>query len=240
MLCLNKIKNVHPNDHKSNNLYITKFNEHWHNRILYPKKVKKHIGPQQISTFILNGTESALKKIPIDNFILCVIYTAGDIQIGITGTVNKNETPERAVVCELEEEARLTIKKAPLIISTFESQYSKFDILESRLSDTKSIKQIQNRKDEKNEDGKKHKIGCIVHGSKDDMKRVVKSIKCPSLISKCLSLHSSHNEYNDNICGVAFMTVKTALNIIDSINELKNIQKDMPVNQKNKYIIFDF
>lgn len=143
-----------------------------------------------------------------EEWILCPVQikdyssTLWDIQIGVTGKCKNDQEPHEAMMLELEEELGLHL------INTNKIQGTQ---IEDRYGNERTIFKIhinnciEIEKDDMpiagggSKETKIKKICCLIHGSRDDLERVVKRINKVRYYS-C---------NDDNIIGLAFVSVQT-------------------------------
>jgi ADP-ribose pyrophosphatase YjhB (NUDIX family) len=132
------------------------------------------------STYFPNNLCEAIfhNNIEEDEYILCPYYSDGDFQIGVTGSIAKNESYKEGVLRELGEEIGLKPRYSPADIeflsngkmtlgknrTTKDKRMSVYmvDILDLKpLTNTEHNKKKQTAKDSNNK-----KVGCIVYGDK--------------------------------------------------------------------------
>ncbi len=199
--------------------YYTQFNDHLHIKYLYEKKPKK-LNALQISTFLLTGVKEAFYKLslPDDHYIMCVKYKAGDAQLFVTGSVEAYELEDtsKTAIEELKEETRFLASKVTFV-DKFENNKCVFDTYHANINDLRAINMPPVRKTEQIADGKKHKITCIVHGNKSELKRIVSNIK-----------KSTNDKSNDDIDGLVFISVRHVKKIIDIIDDQKSKKQFNP------------
>jgi hypothetical protein len=125
-----------------------------------------------------------------------------DIQIGITGTCKHNQEPYEMMVLEMEEELglRWVSKRQIQGIESIDSGDNERTIFKIPISDCLSIE-----KDDmpisgfESKDNINKKIACIIHGTREEIERVINK-------SKKIRYYSCND---DNIIGLAFVSVQT-------------------------------
>ena len=215
---------IHPVAPQS--MYYTCFNNHWHNRFVYPKKPKKVTDTILMSTYLVAGVKEAFLKLnlPDTHYVLCVRYaqnekgTGGDTQLFVTGGVEAYEfsDPSATALAELAEEAHF---RASSVSHTgkFENNHLVSDTYAANMTDLDAIPMPAIRKEEKIVDEKKHKITCIVSGTKAEMKHIVKRIK-----------RVGCEKTNDDIDALVFISVADVKRMIGMIEENKKAKKYDP------------
>ena len=145
-----------------------------------------------------------------DEWILCPIQsnsTGWDVQIGVTGKCKKGKEPSEAILIEIQEELGLKyigslepvgqLNRSGVIERTvFKIHVWQFCLLEKDLNIHSEI----NTEDDNNK-----KVAVLVHGSLEDIERIIDK-------SKTTRYYLSNN---DNIIGIAILSVKTIKNMID-------------------------
>ncbi len=168
--------------------------------------VKKNI----ISNFFPKPLLSAFCKayeqglIDKDDWILGPIYPEGDFQIGVTGTVARNETYIEGMIRELGEEIGLipiTQKSLQLFSKGKDRKKRYWQTYLLNISNAIKVQEEEhNMKLNKGRDDKRKKVGCIVYGPKDSIMNFLESEKIYTF------------KDTDNIAGVAATNFVTAYN----------------------------
>ena len=125
-----------------------------------------------------------------------------DIQIGVTGTRKDNQEPYETMLLEMEEELGLRLSTTDPIqgIQSTDSRGNERTIFKIHISGCLPIeKNDMPISGSESKDTVNKKIACIIHGTKDEIERIVNK-------SKKIRYYSSND---DNIIGLAFVSVQT-------------------------------
>jgi hypothetical protein len=125
-----------------------------------------------------------------------------DIQIGVTGTRKHNQEPYETMLLEMEEELGLRWSSTGPIqgIQSTDSRGNERTIFKIPISGCLSIeKDDMPISGSESKDTVNKKIACIIHGTRDEIERIVNK-------SKKIRYYSSND---DNIIGLAFVSVQT-------------------------------
>ena len=140
-------------------------------------------------------------------YLLGIQYDEGDVQIEVTGTLERNESPIKGMGRELAEEVGLLPEKLRFV-SKVEKGFHNQIMYSVNILDTKTVSKSQHWKNHsKNYDIRSKKVGCFVYGTKKDMlaflskpdiyryysKDKIKSICCISLID-AITIHNKRNK----------------------------------------------
>jgi len=132
------------------------------------------------STYFPNNLCEAIFHTDIedDDYILCPYYSDGDFQIGVTGSIAKNESYKQGVLRELGEEIGLKPRYSPADIEflsngnmTLGKKRTKKDkrmsVYMVDILDLKPLTNTEhNKKKQTDKDSNNKKVGCIVYGDK--------------------------------------------------------------------------
>jgi len=143
-----------------------------------------------------------------DDWIVCPVQLKDyssfiwDIQIGVTGTCKHNQEPYESMLLEMEEELGLRWFSTKSIqgIQTIDSRGKERTIFKIPIGGC-----IQIEKDDmpiagsESKDIINKKVACIIHGTKDEIEKVLNK-------SKKIRYYSSND---DNIIGLAIVSVQT-------------------------------
>jgi hypothetical protein len=202
--------------------------------------VVEHSDPVLFSRYLLPGTKETFDalNLPSDMYVLCVTYKqdqkggGGDTQIFITGTIEPNETIKHAAKRELVEETHFAaernsyMKKINKVKNTTwyscEVKNLKFvenpnEINQRRLGDFfKSASNFCHNLFDRfrsTQKKRKNKIACIVYGTREEMETLMRSFK---------GFDSTKTHNNDDIVGLACLSVENAKKVIDVVLTTKS------------------
>ena len=187
-----------------------------------------------ISTYLIPEMGKIINSIHDDHHILCLKYKAGDVQIGITGTVKRNEIskPMKAMRRELLEETGLLVDGKVLTKLPQQSHIKRryrrnqswriFTIPVDKCTSFDSfinLKQVYDRDFRSSSDNiRKYKVGALVHGKIDLLKKKINYAKNSS---KPLAIM-------DNIVDYIFLSKKQVQSCVNYINNVKNVNAFHP------------
>jgi len=193
-------------------------------RLFSEKSVKMEI-PYNLSRYFPFPMKNSLKKlyekgyIRHTDYLLCPIYSTGDFQIGVTGSVEKGEEPHISVCRELGEEIGVVPKERPWIINEYlwrrqNKQLIKFYTYQMYIKDCVPVLEHQHQAIlSKNVDRNDMKVGCYVYG---DRKNVLAFLN-----SERIYVYRSM----DGIIGVCAIKLKEILPLILENSPMKSPKK---------------
>ena len=134
---------------------------------------KKTTNEIKISTYFPTPMKESFKKIFNNNlidhnsYIICPLYTSGDVQFGITGTAKRYESQSLAIARECGEEVGIVPDKLDLLkpLKKFKKENIIFNTFYLNISDTTNVLDHQQVIINKNKDTR-NKVGCILYGTK--------------------------------------------------------------------------
>lgn len=158
------------------------------------------------STYFPNNLCEAIfhKDIEDDDYILCPYYSDGDFQIGVTGSIAKNESYKKGMLRELGEELGLKPRYSPADIELLSNSIMTFGkkrtTKDKRMSvymvDILDLKPLESREHKKKKqtakDSNDKKVGCVVYGDKkiilnflgmDDINRYYSTDKLSGIVA---------------------------------------------------------
>lgn len=147
------------------NIYLRRFNK---------KGVEKKTTDEiKISKYFPTPMKESFKKllnnklINKENYIICPLYTQGDVQFGITGTTKRGESSTVAIARECGEEVGLVPDNLSSLnpLKKFTKENITFNTFYIDISNTTKVLDHQQVVINRNKDTR-DKVGCILHGSK--------------------------------------------------------------------------
>lgn len=149
-----------------------------------------------------------------EHYILCPIYSNGDTQVGVTGTIGTSETYDKGMIREIGEEIGLspsqsvrdvhfiTVKKVPNKNQNISVYIASIDNLKPLNESDHDFKFTTQGRDDRTK-----KVGCIVYGEKTKMIEYLNRTKIFRYYSQ------------DDIVGIVTLSVKDAREYIVRMNK---------------------
>ena len=169
-------------------------------KVTYANLSLSHYLPDDILiTLELCLRRGEIKK---SDYIICPIYSQGDIQVGVTGKLGINEEPEQGMARELGEEIGIVPLHKNFLIPTWVS--AKYNVYTLSVKDCIPVLDHQHGISLSTGKDGNRKVGCIIYGTKQE-------------VSEFLDMEAIHvYKSEDNIVGVGGIKI---------INILKALQK---------------
>lgn len=155
-------------------IYIRMFNLEVHQ--------KSDTGEHKPSKYFPKSMVNALKiglgnkgYIRQDDYIIGPVYSSGEFQIGMTGTIEKNESPYHAICREMGEEIGLVPKHDKTLTEIKSFKYQKndqkitFTVYDAYIKHCVPVLDHQNNAVLSQNPDSTDKVGCFIYGAKKDI-----------------------------------------------------------------------